>query len=90
MHSLARRAGQGVWLSVSMCRCMCQSMRPLQARPRSADALVQVRHDCPPDELLAVLRAAVLGDTLTAGGDHARSQSAVRVGSVWQHRGFAF
>ena len=39
---------------------------------------VQVRHDCPPEELLGVLRAAVLGDTFAAAGGHAQSQSAVR------------
>lgn len=38
---------------------------------------MQVRHDCPPETLLAVLTAAVKGDTFAAAGPHAQAQSAV-------------
>ena len=50
---------------------MCQTVR-LRCGVR------QVRHDCPPEALLAVLSNAVRQDTFAAAHPHAQAQSAVR------------
>ncbi len=41
-------------------------------------ACTQVRHDCPPETLLAVLTKAVQQDTFAAAGSQAQAQHAVR------------